>query len=139
MELSRQEYRSELPFPSPRDLPDTGIAPTSPASAALAGRFFTTVPPEKIQHSLALEFLFVSLLNFYLLKFSFCSFIFFLILLNCLSLFSYSSLSFLKEAINILNSLLGNTQILFSWAPKGLRIVAEVMKLNDACFLEGKL
>ena len=134
MELSRQEYRSGLPFPSPRDLPNTGIAPTSPASAALAGRFFTTVPPEKIQHSLALEFLFVSLLNF-----SFCSFTFFLILLNCLSLFSYSSLSFLKEAINILNSLSGNTQILFSWAPKGLRIVAEVMKLNDACFLEGKL
>ena len=31
MEFSRQEYWSELPFPSPRDLPDPGIAPESPA------------------------------------------------------------------------------------------------------------
>ena len=123
-----------LPFSTKGDLPNPGIKLASLAYPTLAGRFFTTVPPEKIQHSLALEFLFVSLLNF-----SFCSFTFFLILLNCLSLFSYSSLSFLKEAINILNSLLGNTQTLFSWAPKGLRIVAEVMKLNDTCFLEGKL
>ena len=27
----RQEYRSELPFPSPGDLPDPGIEPMSPA------------------------------------------------------------------------------------------------------------
>ena len=33
-----------LPFPSPGDLPDSGIEPTSPA---LAGRFFTTKPPGK--------------------------------------------------------------------------------------------
>ena len=38
----RQEYRSELPFPSPGDLPDPGIEPMSPASA---GGFFTTAPP----------------------------------------------------------------------------------------------
>jgi len=31
MEFSRQEYCSELPFPSPGDLPDPGIEPTSPA------------------------------------------------------------------------------------------------------------
>ena len=31
MEFSRQEYWSELPFPSPGDLPDPGIKPTSPA------------------------------------------------------------------------------------------------------------
>ena len=37
MELSRQEYWSELLFPSPRDLPNPGIKPASPA---LAGRFF---------------------------------------------------------------------------------------------------
>ena len=43
--ISRQEYWSELPFPSPRDLSDPGIKPASPA---LAGRFFTTVPPEKL-------------------------------------------------------------------------------------------
>ena len=31
MEFSRQEYWSGLPFPSPRDLPDPGIEPGSPA------------------------------------------------------------------------------------------------------------
>ena len=30
-------------------------------------------------------------------------------------------------------------QILFSWAPKLLQKVTAVMKLNDACSLEGKL
>ena len=38
MEFSRQEYWSELPFPSPGDLPDTGIQSVSPT---LASRFFT--------------------------------------------------------------------------------------------------
>ena len=32
MEFSRQEYRRGLSFPSPGDLPDTGIEPGSPAS-----------------------------------------------------------------------------------------------------------
>ena len=45
MEFSRQEYWSELPFPTPGDLPDPGIEPTFLASS-LAGGFFTTVPPE---------------------------------------------------------------------------------------------
>ena len=31
MGFSRQEYWSVLPFPSPRDLPDPGIEPGSPA------------------------------------------------------------------------------------------------------------
>ena len=44
MEFSRQEYWSGLPVPTPRDLLDPGIKPTSPA---LVGRFFTTVPPGK--------------------------------------------------------------------------------------------
>ena len=39
--------RSGLPFPSPGDLLNPGIESTSPASPALAGRFFTTEPPEK--------------------------------------------------------------------------------------------
>jgi len=39
MGFPRQEYQSELPFPSPGNLPDPG---TDPASPALAGRFFTT-------------------------------------------------------------------------------------------------
>ena len=37
MEFSRQEYWSELSFPSPADLPDPGIKWVS----CIAGRFFT--------------------------------------------------------------------------------------------------
>jgi len=44
MGFLRQEYWSELPFPSPGDLPHPGIKPTFPA---LAGRFFTTEAPGK--------------------------------------------------------------------------------------------
>ena len=44
MGFSRQEDWSGLPFPSPGDLPDPGVKPTSPA---LAGGFFTTEPPGK--------------------------------------------------------------------------------------------
>ena len=36
-----------MPFPTPGDLPDPGIEPASLASPALAGGFFTTVPPGK--------------------------------------------------------------------------------------------
>ena len=39
-----QEYWSGLPFPSPGDLPNPGIELGSPA---LAGEFFTTMPPGK--------------------------------------------------------------------------------------------
>ena len=46
--ISRQEYWSGLPFPSPGDLSDPGIEPASLMSPALAGRFFTTVPPMKM-------------------------------------------------------------------------------------------
>ena len=35
MEFPRQEYWSGLPFPSPGDLPNPGIKPTSPVSLAL--------------------------------------------------------------------------------------------------------
>ena len=38
---------SWLPFPTPRDLPNPGAEPVSLESPALAGRFFTTVPPGK--------------------------------------------------------------------------------------------
>ena len=34
MRFSRQEYWTELPFPSPGDLPDQGIEPVSPAFQA---------------------------------------------------------------------------------------------------------
>ena len=43
MGFFRQEYWSKLLFPSPGDFPYLGIEPVSPA---LAGRFFTTEPPE---------------------------------------------------------------------------------------------
>ena len=42
MESSRQQYWSGLPFPTPGDLPNPGIEPTSLMSPALAGGFFTT-------------------------------------------------------------------------------------------------
>ena len=45
-EISQQEYWSGLPFPSPGDLPKSGIEPASPA---LAGEFFTSQPPGKPQ------------------------------------------------------------------------------------------
>ena len=48
MEFSRQEYWNGLPFPTPGDPPNPGIEPASPVSPALAGGFFTTVPPGKL-------------------------------------------------------------------------------------------
>ena len=47
MEFSRQEYWSELPFPSPEDLPNPETKSASLASPALAGGFFTSAPPGK--------------------------------------------------------------------------------------------
>ena len=44
MEFSRPEYWSGLLFPTPGDLLDPGIKPTSPA---LADGFFTTAPSGK--------------------------------------------------------------------------------------------
>ena len=47
VEFSRQEYWSELSFPSAGDLPDSGIKPASPA---LIGRFFTAEPQGRPRH-----------------------------------------------------------------------------------------
>ena len=44
MGFSRQDYWSGLPFPSPGDLPDPGIEPSSPALQADA---LTSEPPGK--------------------------------------------------------------------------------------------
>ena len=55
MGFAKQEYWTGLLFPTPGDLPNLGIKPTSPASSALAGKFFTTVPlgkPEEANRSL---------------------------------------------------------------------------------------
>ena len=41
MGFSRQEYWSELPFPTPGDLSDPGIRSVSLGSPALTGGFFT--------------------------------------------------------------------------------------------------
>ena len=47
VEFPRQEYWSGLPFPTWGGLPVLGIESMFPKSPALAGRFFTTVPPGK--------------------------------------------------------------------------------------------
>ena len=44
MEISRQEYRSGLPFPPPGALPNPGIEPASFMSPALAGGSSPLVP-----------------------------------------------------------------------------------------------
>ena len=46
----RLEYWSGLPLLPPGDLPNPGIEPESLASPALAGRFFSTVPPGWCSH-----------------------------------------------------------------------------------------
>ena len=45
MGFSRQECWSGLPFPLPGDLPVSGLEPASLMSPAVAGGFFTNVPP----------------------------------------------------------------------------------------------
>ena len=50
--FSKQEYWSELPYPSPGDLPNPGIKPTSLTSPALAGGFFTTSTTWEAQYSI---------------------------------------------------------------------------------------
>ena len=47
MGLSQQEYWSELPFPSPGDLPNPRIEPMVSVAPALSSGFFTTEPPGK--------------------------------------------------------------------------------------------
>ena len=49
MGFSRQEYWNGLPFPTPGELADPGIKPTSSVAPALTGRCFTTEPPGKPQ------------------------------------------------------------------------------------------
>ena len=45
--LSRREYWSGVPFPSPGDLFGLGVEPVPPMSPVLAGGFFTIEPPGK--------------------------------------------------------------------------------------------
>ena len=46
MGFPRQEYWSGLPFPSPGDLPKSGVKSESSLSPALEDKFFTTDSPE---------------------------------------------------------------------------------------------
>ena len=50
MGFCRQEYWSGLPFPSPGNLCDLGIEPTSPT---LADKFFTTVLIQEAQKNMS--------------------------------------------------------------------------------------
>ena len=60
MGFSRQEYWNGLPFPSPGDLPDSGI---KPGSLALQADALTSEPPGKpILHTKSLQ-LFPTLCN----------------------------------------------------------------------------
>jgi len=43
MKFSKQNHWSELPCPSPGDLPHPGIKPASLIAPALAGEFFTSI------------------------------------------------------------------------------------------------
>ena len=57
MEFSRQEYESELPFPSPGYLPDPVIKSMSSVALALASGFFTTEPPGKPKDNTMTQYL----------------------------------------------------------------------------------
>ena len=69
MGFSRQEYWSGLTFPSPGDLPDPGIEPTSPA---LQADTLTSEPPGKpmIRHLLKWNYVqsFVSFVSVFVLE-----------------------------------------------------------------------
>ena len=55
MGFPRQEYWSGVPFTTPGDLLNPGIEPVSLVPPALAGRFFTTVPPRKTHKATILQ------------------------------------------------------------------------------------
>ena len=62
MKFSRQEYWIGLPLPPPKNFFDPEIEPTSLASPALAGGFFTVEPPGKPQSILLLRIISLRLL-----------------------------------------------------------------------------
>ena len=65
MEFSRQKYWSELLFSTPGVLPDPGIELSSLASPALAGRFFTTMSPEK---HIYIIYVYIYIISFYFIN-----------------------------------------------------------------------
>ena len=85
MEFSRQEYCSELPFPSPGDIPDPGILHESLESPSLTGKFFSTAPLVKL-----IIVLLKTQLTLFLLLFVFIIFLF-LNFTNCISFAKYQN------------------------------------------------
>ena len=81
MRFSRQEYWSGLPFPSPGDLPNSGIEPGSPAFQADA---LNTEPPGK--PSVIQIFFYVFMWSFIIFACKSCIFLwnFFLLIYICL-------------------------------------------------------
>ena len=142
MGFSRQEYWSGLPFPFPRDVPDPGIEPRSPALQADA---LLSEPPGKPHHYLGFS-------------------------LNhaddtTLMAESEEELKSLWMKVNEESEKVGlklniqktkimasgpitsweidgeqwkQCQTLFFWAPKSLQMVIASIKLKDAYSLEGK-
>ena len=55
VEFPRQEYWSELPFPTPGDLPNSGIEPASLESPASAGGSLPLAPPRKPKYPQGLK------------------------------------------------------------------------------------
>ena len=53
MGFFRQEYYSGLPFPTPEDLPNPGIKPTSLKSPELQANSLPSVPPGKPMFSVS--------------------------------------------------------------------------------------
>ena len=108
MGFPRQEYWSGLPFPFPGNLPDSGIEPTSSASPALAGRFFTTVPPGKPLLSLLRSHVFI--------------FVFIFINLGCeLRKIVSSSVFLLSYSFNHLNLECKKNCFMLNFSPKLLQ------------------
>ena len=94
MEFPRQEYRSQLPFPSPGDLPDPRIEPVSPMSSGLAGGFFTTEPPGK-PHLYVCVYTYMKILVYTYVLCTYALFYTHIISYICNIFFSTSVLSFL--------------------------------------------
>ena len=144
MEFSSQEYWNGLPPPSPRNLPDPGIKPVSPASSVFTGKFFTTEPqitvagrninnlryPDDTTLMAESEELLKSLL---------------------MKVKEESEKVGLKLNIQKMKIMASGpitswqidgetvTSTLFLGAPKSLQMVTAAMKLKDACSLEEKL
>ena len=78
MGFSRQEYWSELPFPSPGDLPNPGIEPGSPT---LWADTLTSEPPRNnTNHQGDNKFYFISVLFLFFLLSSYVTFLQFILM-----------------------------------------------------------